>query len=541
VSPTLGWAVGEGASDTGVVFRTSNSGTNWSLQHTWLGGALQDVDFVDQNRGWTVGDNGTILHTNNGGTSWSPQISGTTEELRTVDFVDGMYGWAAGDVLLATTDGGTTWQPQQMPVASSLSDLHFLDRTRGWAVGADGIILRYGPDVPSTPRLATAPHAPGAPVLDGNLGEWSAVPETILAAGSARWWYYTDGHAPDWQDASATLRAMWDSNALYFGLHVNDDVLVRDSGSQIWRDDEIEIWIDGDGDGDDIYSTYDHQYTINTDGTVTDKTLITDVLSATLQVTGGWNVEVAVPASHLPSGTLSEGNTIRFTFGYRDDDDGDTWDHRFVWEGDDQNNNTAHHYGTLQLQSGPDTPTATATETPTATPTPTPTETPTATPSPTPALTPSPTPTATPSGEPDLTASTKSASPDTVEYFEEVTYTITLRNSGDRSAQVSLVDVPPLPYGAIKWQGTLVVDESRLFMFTVHGPPPTTPPGTIITNEVTIDDGVHAPFVRSASVLVSLQPTATPTTTPTPTRTPTPTATATPTPLALYLPLLVRA
>ena len=155
----------------------------------------------------------------------------------------------------------------------------------------------------------------------------------------------------------------------------------------------------------------------------------------------------------------------------------------------------------------------------------------------------------------DLSASTKSAWPEIVDYFQEVSFIITLRNNGKAPATVSLIDVPPLPYKAgsavggiwwddiamaIKWQGTLTASESRVFMFSVHGPLPTIPYDTIYTNEVTIDDGVHPPFVRRASVLANPQPT--PTVTPTPTRTPTeaPTPTATPPPCLRYLPLVVK-
>ncbi|MBC8449936.1 MAG: DUF11 domain-containing protein, partial [Chloroflexi bacterium] len=201
--------------------------------------------------------------------------------------------------------------------------------------------------------------------------------------------------------------------------------------------------------------------------------------------------------------------------------------------------------------------TATPTKTPTATPTATATHTPTAT------------------GEPDLSASSKSGWPEVIDYFQEVTFIITLRNDGDGPAAVSLTDVPPLPYkagsatggiwwddaaGMIRWQGTLAVGDSRVFMFSVHGPVPPIPHDTVYTNEVTIDDGVHAPFVRRASVLANPWPTptatptatniptatatatatATPTMTPTPTGTPTATATLTPTPYRCWLPFIRR-
>ena len=156
-------------------------------------------------------------------------------------------------------------------------------------------------------------------------------------------------------------------------------------------------------------------------------------------------------------------------------------------------------------------------------------------------------------GEPNLFASSKLARPEVVDYFQEVTFTIILHNDGDGPAEVNLTDIPPLPYwagsasggiwwddvaGAIKWQGTLAVSESRVFMFTVHGPVPTIPYDTTYTNEVTIDDGVHPPFMRSASVLANPQPTSTATPTSTPPSTPT--ATPKPTPHRVYLPLLWR-
>ena len=207
------------------------------------------------------------------------------------------------------------------------------------------------------------------------------------------------------------------------------------------------------------------------------------------------------------------------------------------------------------------TPTPTATLTPTFTPTSTPTGTPTVT--------------ATPAGQPDLTASSKTVFPETVDLYEPATFTITVRNDGELVANVTLSDRPPeeLPYwagsasggilwddllGVLAWEGELAAGESRQFSYIVHGPAPTLEYDTVLENQVTIDDGVHLPFVRSASVLANPRPTATPsavltvspsrTGTPSPTGTTTPTATPTTTPsplptdeLVYYLPLMTRA
>ena len=106
----------------------------------------------------------------------------------------------------------------------------------------------------------------------------------------------------------------------------------------------------------------------------------------------GWQVEAAIPASHFTLGPLTEGDQLRFTFGYTDDDDGGTWDYHLSWEGGPNNNVDAAEYGFLDF--GAAAPSATPTNTPTATPTDFPTATPTNTPTamPTPTATPTPTP-----------------------------------------------------------------------------------------------------------------------------------------------------
>lgn len=147
--------------------------------------------------------------------------------------------------------------------------------------------------------------------------------------------------------------------------------------------------------------------------------------------------------------------------------------------------------------------------------------------------------------EPDLSASSKVAEPTAAGYFQDVTYTITLRNEGDFGASVTITDTPPLPYedgsasgglwwdataGALRWQGEVASGAERVLSFVVSGPTPIIAHNSMMVNDVVIDDGVHAPFVRSAKVVVN--PTGTPTPTPTFTVSPTPTFTVTPTPTA---------
>ena len=56
------------------------------------GNHLNDVSFVSQTIGWTVGGYGTILKTTDGGTTWTTQSSGTTKYLAGVSFIDENIG-----------------------------------------------------------------------------------------------------------------------------------------------------------------------------------------------------------------------------------------------------------------------------------------------------------------------------------------------------------------------------------------------------------------------------------------------------------------
>jgi hypothetical protein len=103
-------------------------------------------------------------------------------------------------------------------------------------------------------------------------------------------------------------------------------------------------------------------------------------------------------------------------------------------------------------------------------------------------------------------------------YYQEVTYTIHLHNTGTGSTAIDLVDTPPLAYvpgsavggiwwddGArsIRWQGTLAHGESRLFQFRVYGPDPGIPVNTVYTNRVVIRDGAGQTTERTADVLAN--------------------------------------
>ena len=75
----------------GLILRTTNSGTNWTIQTSGTTNWLSGVSLTDANNGTAVGQGGTIIRTTNSGTTWTSQSSGTTEALTGVCFTDVEY------------------------------------------------------------------------------------------------------------------------------------------------------------------------------------------------------------------------------------------------------------------------------------------------------------------------------------------------------------------------------------------------------------------------------------------------------------------
>ena len=84
------------------------------------------------------------------------------------------------------------------------------------------------------------------PAIDGDLGEWADVPvygSSFLVYSNDAW----DGT----EDVTAQWRLGWDSNNLYVGAQVIDDVHVQTQvGEQIFRGDSLSLQFDTDRAGD---------------------------------------------------------------------------------------------------------------------------------------------------------------------------------------------------------------------------------------------------------------------------------------------------
>jgi photosystem II stability/assembly factor-like uncharacterized protein len=101
VNQDEGWTVGGTtvSGGAGAIFNITSGSTNntsWTLQHSGVN-ELLSIDMLNSTAGWTCGRNGTILFTTDGNT-WSADASGVTQHLWQVDFVDASNGFIAGDL-----------------------------------------------------------------------------------------------------------------------------------------------------------------------------------------------------------------------------------------------------------------------------------------------------------------------------------------------------------------------------------------------------------------------------------------------------------
>ncbi len=359
VSEDHGWVVSNNSLNTGVARYTERKDV-WKESSVPYARGFRSVFFADSDNGWIVGDDGLVLFSSDSGASYEKlDNSGTHAHLMDVYALNTMNVYAVGAIctwkgepesevhencadeatttVIRSTNGGNSWDVQTLDVSALLRAVYFVSgkegtHSEGWAVGDKGIILHV-----STPTTLRSFETSRPPVVDGSLYDWAQMPHLTLDADTAD---SVGGVVPTPDDASATLRSYWSGNVLYLAIDVTDDV----SGSG----DAVLLGIDGRHDrapgGPD-----DHSLAIYRDGTVLDAgTPVTTVLSAVQDLSGGYQVELALPASFLGVSGLSAGQSIGMSLGLSDDD-GSGVESTLILDGN-TTSTSSNDYGTLRLQ-----------------------------------------------------------------------------------------------------------------------------------------------------------------------------------------------
>ncbi|MCW9066339.1 MAG: T9SS type A sorting domain-containing protein, partial [Ignavibacteriaceae bacterium] len=147
----FGYAVGGRLDIAGVIWRTTNSGLNWSAQGVGADEVFDVFIFDSLNAITLSGDPEGFyptanIKTTNAGMTWSNDTLSFFGLSFAIDFRTYNEGWSAsGYKFLLTTNRGETWIEFETPNGAVVYDLQFTDARNGYAVGENGVILKLDP------------------------------------------------------------------------------------------------------------------------------------------------------------------------------------------------------------------------------------------------------------------------------------------------------------------------------------------------------------------------------------------------------------
>lgn len=239
----VGYAVG----NSGAIYKTENSGTNWTKKAVPLNASILSVAFPsssEPNTGYiAISNTGTTVYkTTDGGTSWTAMIlSGITYSMNCLEFTDANTGWAAGGNGEIFSYKNGTWTKQNSPVTKSLNGISFAsDGLNGWAVGDGGVILH-------TTNGGNTWTQEGSGLTTQNLTKVDVVSSTeafIVGFGKTFIKYtndYGDGETAQWSNISTKLGSVASTSNLVDLHFINDNEGLISSGNT------SEVYVTNDG------------------------------------------------------------------------------------------------------------------------------------------------------------------------------------------------------------------------------------------------------------------------------------------------------
>lgn len=141
VNQNVGYSVGW----DGTIIKTINGGLNWSQLNSGTNYFLTSLFFTSENTGFVVSGSfnfypvrGAILKTTNGGLNWEIDYYSNIK-LNSIFFINALTGFACGNygndygILLKTTNSGSNWnQVNNLPATFFLTRIQFLDENTGF-------------------------------------------------------------------------------------------------------------------------------------------------------------------------------------------------------------------------------------------------------------------------------------------------------------------------------------------------------------------------------------------------------------------------
>lgn len=174
IDANRGWVMGRN-----LLLRTIDGGLSWTAVDT-TSARSTFIDFADAQRGWRIlvpisPDEAYVQRTSNGGATWQTVLVTSTyfvPEYRVLDFLNASEGWVAGEQgqLWYTEDGGATWS-QTAFADYNFFDVHALTAGQAWFTGQNGFIGRFSASQPAGCWATPTPRPPytGTPPASGAI------------------------------------------------------------------------------------------------------------------------------------------------------------------------------------------------------------------------------------------------------------------------------------------------------------------------------------------------------------------------------------
>jgi len=144
-------------SGTNKIFKTTNSGVNWSAYELGLDSStspfVNELTFVNSNTGYAAINPGKIAKTTNCGLNWNIYYIGQNYSLPVLSFpsADTGYSISYGGLLYSTTTGGIDWIFLSRLEDGAFYDIKFINNNTGFA-GASGSYGSKGKILKTTNR-----------------------------------------------------------------------------------------------------------------------------------------------------------------------------------------------------------------------------------------------------------------------------------------------------------------------------------------------------------------------------------------------------
>lgn len=262
-----------------LLFCFQTAKADWTKQNSNTLAWLQDVYFLNEQKGWIVGSGGIYLKTDDGGKTWAKEKSFTEDMIRQVYFTDDSNGWllcernlyALGanspSYLLKTTDGGKYWGRIEFTdnQRKRITKFFFTKNGLGLAIGESGAFFAMQDDKKIWKRL---PSPARYLMFDGTFtDDYHGI---VVGAGGSI--LFTEDAGLSWNKASIFGEPETKLNSVFFINQKNGwtvgaqgKIYQTVNGGKVWREQKSNVTKDLT---DIVFNTTAEGWAVGDEGTI---------------------------------------------------------------------------------------------------------------------------------------------------------------------------------------------------------------------------------------------------------------------------------